>query len=89
MPNLKWKLISSVDTTTTSNSVLGTNVDNTANSTPTKFVSNVTLKTNDEYTYYMIIWFNETGEDQIDEGNTFYGMIEFLSSNGTGVTSTF
>lgn len=89
MPNLKWKLITSIDKTTYSNSVLGTNADNTASSTPAPFISNLTLTTNQNYTYYMIIWFNETNQDQIDEGNTYYGKIEFLSSNGTGVTSTF
>ena len=49
----------------------------------------VTLKTNDEYTYYMIIWINEINQDQTDKSNTFYGKIEFSSSNGTGVTSAF
>lgn len=89
MPNLRWKLVESVDTSTLTNSVLGTKTDNTASSTSVKFISNVTLPTNKEYTYYMIVWFNETGSNQIDQGNTFYGMIEFLSSNGTGVTATF
>lgn len=89
MPNLKWKLIDSVDIASPTNSVLGTNSDNSANFTKTKFVSDVTLPTNKDYTYYMIVWFNETGNDQTDEGKTFYGMIEFTSSNGTGVTSTF
>ena len=51
--------------------------------------ADVTLTTNQEYTYYIIVWFNEKEEDQIDEGNTFYGKVEFNSSNGTGVTSTF
>ena len=33
---------------------------------------------------------NETNEDQpIDTGKTFYGVIDFNSTNGTGVTSTF
>ena len=39
------------------------------------------ISTNKETTY--------EEEDQIDEGNTFYGKVEFNSSNGTGVTSTF
>lgn len=89
MPNLKHKLITSIDQANPNNSVLGTNADLSASSTPYKFATNVTLTTNQEYTYYMIIWFNETETDQIDEGNTFYGKIEFDSSNGTGVTSTF
>lgn len=89
MPNLSWKLITSVDTENNSNSVLGTNEDNIASSTPVKFTQDIILGTNDEDTYYMIIWFNETNADQIDEGNTFYGKIEFTSSNGTGVTAAF
>ena len=89
MPNLKWKLITSVDTSNNNNSILGTNVDSSASSTPSKFVQNVELKTNNTKTYYMIIWFNEIENDQIDKDNTFYGKIEFNSSNGTGVTATF
>ncbi|MEE3343356.1 MAG: hypothetical protein VZS44_04620 [Bacilli bacterium] len=89
MPNLKWKLISSFDQNNNNNSVLGNNIDNAASSTPAKFVQNVELETNDIETYYMIIWFNEINDDQIDESNTYYGKIEFLSSNGTGVTGTF
>lgn len=89
MPNLSWKLITSIDKQDNNNSVLGTNADNQASSTPLSFVNNLTLKTNDEYTYYMIIWINEINQDQTDKSNTFYGKIEFSSSNGTGVTSAF
>lgn len=89
MPNLKWKLITSVDTVNNSNSVLGTNMDNAASGTPTKFVQNVSLSTNDTESYYMIIWFNEIDNDQIDKSNTFYGKVQFNSSNGTGVTAQF
>ena len=89
MPNLKWKLITSVDTVNNNNSELGTNTDNTASAIPAKFAQNVELKTNDTQTYFMIIWFNETEEDQIDKNNTFYGKVEFKSSNGTGITASF
>ena len=37
----------------------------------------------------MIVWINEINDEQSDEGKTFYGRIDFDSSNGTGVTSTF
>ena len=48
------------------------------------------MTTNSTFTYYIIIWINETNEDQpIDTGKTFYGVIDFNSTNGTGVTSTF
>lgn len=90
MPNLKWKLIESVDATTPNNSVLGTNADMEANSNANKFVSNLSLATDAKFDYYMIVWINETSSDQpTDKGKTFYGKIQFDSSNGTGVTSTF
>ncbi len=90
MPNLKWKLITSVDIATPANSVLGTNADNEANSTGTKFVSDLTMVTNSKFDYYMIVWINETNVAQDSEkGKRFYGKIQFDSSNGTGVTSTF
>lgn len=92
MPNLKWKLITSVNTTTPSSSVLGTNADIAADATEDGniFANDVTMVTGSSFDYYMIIWINETNDDQpTDEGKTFYGVIEFTSSNGTGVTSTF
>ena len=89
MPNLKWKLIASFDQNNNNNSSLGTKIDNTASSTPTKFVDELELKTNDTETFYMIVWFNETNTDQIDKSNTYYGKIEFTSSNGTGITASF
>lgn len=90
MPNLRWKLVDSVNATTPANSVLGTNSDKVANAVGQDFISNSTMVTNAEFTYYMIIWINETGSDQtVDEGNSFYGKIVFDSSNGTGVTASF
>lgn len=90
MPNLKWKLITSANATTPANSVLGANVDLPANDDENVFADDVTMVTDSSFTYYMIIWINETNEEQpLDEGQTFYGQIEFSSSNGTGVSSTF
>lgn len=89
MPNLKWKLIESFDANNNNNSVLGTKVDNIASSTAIRFVKEVELETNESRTFYMIIWFNETNNDQIDQSNTYYGKIEFSSSNGTGITASF
>ena len=90
MPNLKWKLISSVDPTNPTNSVLGTNADLVANYNKNIFADDIILGNNTSETYYIIIWINETRADQpIDQGKTFYSKIEFASSNGTGVTSTF
>ena len=90
MPNLKWKLITSVDVASPGNSVLGGNADLIANYDKNIFANDIVLKTNDEYSYYMIVWINETNDEQpLDEGSSFYGKIEFNSANGTGVTSTF
>lgn len=92
MPNLKWKLITSVNTTTPANSVLGTNADLIADSSGTDniFANDLSLATNASSTYYMIIWINETNNDQTAEpGKSFYASVKFESSNGTGVTSTF
>ena len=90
MPNLKWKLITSANPTTPANSVLGTNADLPANSNTNIFANDIVMVTNSSFTYHMIIWINETDTEQpTDPGKSFYGKIEFNSSNGTGVTSTF
>ena len=82
--HLKWKTITSTSTIgSTSTS------DNTASMTATSFVDSVSLVPNNgTATYYIIVWINETGTEQTDTG-TFYGEVEFVSANGTGVTSTF
>lgn len=94
MPNLKYKLISSVDATTPSNSVLGANADLEANGTDKKFATNVSMATGVVFDYYLIVWINETNTNQSDQSQLnlkkhFYGKVTFNSSNGTGVTSTF
>ena len=91
MPNLRWKLITSVDAAMPSNSVLGSNVDLIANANDDNvFANDVLMTIGSVKNYYIIIWINETQEEQlIDEGNSFYAKIKFDSSNGTGVTSNF
>ena len=90
MPNLRWKLITSADATTPSNSVLGTKADLVANDDENEIVSNLTMVTGSSFDYYMIVWINENDKEQpTDPGKTFYGKVEFGSANGTGVTSTF
>lgn len=91
MPNLRWKLITSADATTPSNSILGNNVDLVADANDDNvFADNITMTIGDEENYYIIIWINETQEDQVvDVGKSFYAKIYFDSSNGTGVTSNF
>lgn len=90
IPNLRWKLVTSVDAMTPTNSVLGNNADLVANSSENVFADDIVMTTNKSFTYYIIVWLNETGEMQtVDAGKQYYGMIGFGSSNGTGVTATF
>ena len=95
MPNLKWRLVSSVNESNPNSSILGSNVNNVAGSSGnSKFVSNLTLETNSKFTYYLMVWIDEINEDQVDKSSdavtkTFYGKVLFDSSNGTGVTATF
>lgn len=90
MPSLRWKLITSADAATPADSELGTNTDLVASSSESVFANDILMPTGAEFTYYIIVWINESNEDQpTDEGSSFYGEIAFDSSNGTGVTSTF
>ena len=80
----------SVDTTNPANSVLGNNADLNANLNKNVFADDITLSTGDTEVYYAIVWIDETAEEQpFDQGNTFYGLVEFNSANGTGVTASF
>lgn len=91
MPNLKWKLVNSVDELTPTNSILGTNEKVKATGEGSNFVSNLTMVTNSKFTYYLIVWIEEIGNDQYqaDGNKQFFGKIAFDSSNGTGVTAAF
>ena len=91
IPNLKWKLISSVDSTTPSNSVLGSNTDKVAGTTgDNNIVSNLKMSNGSSHDYYIIVWLNEANNEQLlDAGKTFYGKVEFDASNGSGVTAVF
>lgn len=94
MPNLKWRLIESANATTPTNSTLGTYNINNATGTDQEFVTNRQMVKDSSYTYYMIIWINETNTDQEDKSTNelekhFYGKVSFNSSNGTGVTAAF
>lgn len=91
MPNLRWKLITSADATTPTNSVLGTNADLVADANDDNvFANDITMEPNSSFTYYMIIWINETNDEQPAEpGNTYYAQVAFNSANGTGVSSAF
>lgn len=94
MPNLKWKKITSANETTPTNSVLGSFTNNTANTTGTKFVTDLTMVKNSTFTYYIIVWINEINVNQEDQSTqemekSFYGKVSIDSSNGTGITGTF
>lgn len=90
MPNLKWRLVTGVNT-------LGSNATNSANDSNTQtFVSNEELtKSGGNMTYYIIVWINAQMDkdqptkevSQTDRG-TFTATIDFKSSDGLGVTST-
>ena len=90
MPNLKWRLVTGVNT-------LGSNATNSANDSNTQtFVSNEELtKSGGNMTYYIIIWINAkmdkdqpTKEVSQTDTGTFTATIDFKSSDGLGVTST-
>lgn len=91
IPNLKWKHITSVDANNPNNSVLGTDSDKIAGATgENDIVTDLVMETNSSYDYYIIVWLNETEGPQLsDAGKTFYGKVEFDSSNGSGVTGVF
>lgn len=89
MPNLKWRLVDFVDENNISNSVLGNNESNIASSSEGLFAKELSLNSNQERTYYLIVWVNEVNTNQSDADKSFFGRVEFLSSNGSGVTATF
>ena len=80
LPNLKWKLIT--DATT-----LGSNPTNNATSSSSTFVAEANLNPNQSIDYYFVVWINETGSEQSDNGS-YTASITFTSSNGRGITST-
>ena len=80
LPNLKWKLIT--DATT-----LGSNPTNNATSSTSTFVAESNLNPNQSIDYYFVVWINETGSEQSDNGS-YTASITFTSSNGKGITST-
>ena len=80
LPNLKWKLIT--DATT-----LGSNPTNNATSSSSTFVAEANLNPNQSIDYYFVVWINETGSEQSDNGS-YTASITFTSSNGKGITST-
>ena len=87
--NLKWKLMTNETTVVAASGNAGT----VATTTYQTFDNNVSLGAKGTATekkqYWIIVWIEETGtaQNSIDLGS-WYGTIEFTSSNGTGITST-
>ena len=83
VPNLSWVYLG--DTYSSDNIP---NTFNTASSTYTDFVNGHLLTAGTNKDFYILVWVNESLEEQTDNG-TFSGTVRFEDSNGKGVTSTF
>ena len=87
-PNLSWLLIDNYSASTNYTQATLPTTFNTATSTLTNFVSNVLVNSKESKDFYMLVWVNESEEEQTDEGS-YTGTIRFEDANGKGVTSTF
>ncbi len=102
--NMKWQLLK--DTTSTSRAEFATVVNkgvtgdvtvggNTGGTATDKTAASQTLAANGEATYYVLVWLEETGEEQQtdDAGQSFTGTVTFnaVDANGeeSGVTASF
>jgi len=79
--NLKWKLVSNATTVGSVGTMTSATTSAASFATPTFTAANKT------FTYYMVIWINETNAVQTDSG-TWRATIAFNTTNGTGITST-
>ena len=79
MPNLKWKRIDEERT-------IGGYSSNTATTEPVIFDENKLFNAGTTENYYFVIWIDEIGRAQYDQG-TFRAIIEFNSADD-GLTST-
>lgn len=89
VPNLSWISLGnsySSDTPYTS-AMLGESF-NTASSTFTNFVDSYLLASGSNVDFYILVWVNESEEEQTDEG-MYSGTVRFEDANGNGVTATF
>ena len=86
-PNLSWVYLDTYDSSKTyTSSDLGTM--NTASSEFATFKTDVLINSGNSRDFYLLVWVNESEEEQTDEGS-YSGTIKFEDSNGNGVTSTF
>lgn len=89
IPNLKWMLVSSFDESDISLTVLGNDPIKIADSDDRNFITSYTFDPTSTYTYYVVVWLNETGNEQPGGNHSFYGNVSFISSTGSGVTAVF
>lgn len=86
-PNLSWVYLDTYDSSKTyAASDLGTM--NTASSEFATFKTEELINSGNSRDFYLLVWVNESEEEQTDEGS-YSGTIKFEDSNGNGVTSTF
>ena len=86
-PNLSWVYLDTYDSSKTyTASDLGTM--NTASSEFATFKTDELINSGNSRDFYLLVWVNESEEEQTDEGS-YSGTIKFEDSNGNGVTSTF
>ena len=88
-PNLSWiSLGNNYSSTTNYTSEMLGNTFNTASSEFNNFIDSYLLKAGDTVNFYIVVWVNESEEEQYDNG-TYSGTVRFEDSNGKGVTATF
>lgn len=89
VPNLSWILLGNTYSSSTNytSSQLGQTF-NTASSSFVSFVDEYLLYSGSSVDYYILVWVNETEDEQTDEG-IFSGIVKFEDANGNGVTAEF
>ena len=87
--NLAWiSLGNSYSSSTTYTSEMLGSSFHTSSAAFTNFVDSYLLSSGTSVDFYLLVWVNESEEEQTDEGS-YSGTIRFEDSNGKGVTSTF
>ena len=89
MPNLRWMIINTFNSANVGSTVLGNGTVHVANSNGSSFIEGATYNAGQSNTYYIVVWFNENDSDQIDAGQTYYGVVDVSASDGTGLTAAF
>lgn len=87
-PNLSWLLVEDYDSSNTYTSTMLGSSYQTASSEFSIFVTNYLLEIGTNKNFYLLVWVNESEEEQTDEGS-YSATVRFEDSSGSGVTSTF